>query len=202
MRMIPSQLQNISQTIYCLMTGIYDRRYYHSPYNTLVPNELEPGKGKAYVHFNAIYDYIEILKENWNILFGCVRDYDELDTLLDGIDDLAKELCTNAVSLGYIESLHFPDSNIIQSPYEQFFSINMRTPGGICNKQYKELLKAFKDIKTLCVTLEDYRSIVYLNDLWKEIDREYSILANIAFLHGVSIGKGIYPFWVSETYFN
>lgn len=195
-----NQLYNISQTIYRLMTGIYDRKYFHSPYNRLVPDELDWETGRAAPVFHAIYDECEIIRNRWNMLTGRDQDYAILETVRDKIDVVLEELCTAAVALGYMESLRSSGFGIINSPYEEFFSIKMKAPGGICNKTYQELISVLESLRAECIfygdTEENGDRII--ETLLEMINQEYAVLTNIAFLHGKAIGEENYPFWIRK----
>lgn len=186
-----TQLLYISQTIYGLMTDIYDREHFYLEYKNLVPNELEPNTGRVTAVFNAIYHELDTIGDHWNHLTNQRKNYTVLEAVLDKMDGVLKELCTNAVIIGYETALHLSDICIADSVYKEHFYPKMKA-GEICNHQYSELIIALMNIQTEAIRYGDIKenitqSMICLMQL---IDQEYNILTDIAFSHGTALGRG------------
>lgn len=197
----PEQLYNISQTIYCLMTDIYDRRYFLSPYNKLVPNELDPEAGHAAAAFHSIYDELGIIMDYWFWITGSRQGFDDIqEMILDKIDHTLEALCTGAVTLGYLDAYHISGICIIDSAYKEFFLKKMQSSGSILNQGFQELQAALKTLDIMSISFGDTegKSTRHIERLLDLINQEFAILTDIAFLHGKAIGNGDYPFWLHE----
>lgn len=192
-----SQLHNIAKTIYYLMTGMYNLNYFKSPYNNLIPDEFSSNSGKAIAVFSYIYDEITELNDLLNKSTAQETEYELFEDLKYCIEELQEEICVNATILGYFIAKKYTDLSIEQIPRKIFFR-NEFIDLSRCNK----LSKLIGQIELLITHLlnEKTEGVSILQNVQKAIETEFLILSNIAYSHGIAIGKGEYPLWFNPEF--
>ena len=195
-----SQLHDLSEVIFGLMTGVYDLDVFVSPYNALIQNEFSLNNGRAVEAYSSIYTGIESLQDLLNKLKNDSEEDKAFDCLRNSIDDLLKEICTSAIAIGYLVSKGYVTLDIKEAPYEKYFRLQFIREDGIGYRRYNQLISAMERVRKLFIDLGDKDNGVeeFLEMIQDSIEQEYSILTHIAYSHGESVGNGTYPLWLEN----
>lgn len=193
------QLNNISQTIYNLMTGVYNLDYFYSPYNDLIPDDLTEEKGAAYNTYDKILDIMVLLSDTLNKLSGKNKDYPEVESIADHIFYLQSTLCIFSIKRGYRDSFSSDcsQSNLQIPIYEKHLSKAMRTKDGIGNLYYDQLVETLGFIKQKLSVFHntDADVITKTDNIIPMLDQRFSILCNKAYSYGQNLAFGKLPVW-------
>ena len=140
-----SQLHDLSEVIFGLMTGVYDLDVFVSPYNALIQNEFSLNNGRAVEAYSSIYTGIESLQDLLNKLKNDSEEDKAFDCLRNSIDDLLKEICTSAIAIGYLVSKGYVTLDIKEAPYEKYFRLQFIREDGIGYRRYNQLISAWRE---------------------------------------------------------
>lgn len=167
------QLENVAETIYNLMTGIYDLNNFESPYNKLVKDELTSENGKVYQLFISIYNNIDMIYDQSD------QDATSREELLDNIETAQETICIYAFKKGYKEGKEREEDSIeyknIQIKFDSVINTNfdkLRKRSGFSNKTKK----VFDTISDL-------------------LNKRFTILAGVAYSYGKKLRRGEIPIW-------
>lgn len=101
MELKQDQIENIANTVFCLMTGVYDLEVFNSPYNELVRDEMTNENGRAYDIFEKIYHNINTLNEKLNNIQGGNEEYNIFEQILSYADRVLEKKCIMSFIRGY-----------------------------------------------------------------------------------------------------
>lgn len=185
------QLNNIAQTVYNLMTGTYDLKYFYSPYNDLIINELTDAGGKAFNTFTKIYNSVYSLDQSGNLQTDQKETYGIIEDFMDDLDHTQDLLCICAFKRGYYDENDQNRNNTFTPVYENHLKRELHMPGGIGNYNYSRLIASLNSIRKL-----SYDTNTSLpSDIMEIIDIQFSILTSASYLYGQQLAKGNLPVW-------
>lgn len=182
-------LNNISQTVHNLMTGVYNRHYFYSPYNEMVADELKGKTGRAYETYSGLLGIMEIL-------YGILEmDLQELENLEDSILNLQEVLLNDSFKKGYMDAVGI---SLVPGPvYNGCLGKKGLLPDEAGGAYYSEVLKNLDAVRNRLgdfgiAGMENMEKLDSITDL---LDRRFSILCGIAETHGRSLALGVLPVW-------
>lgn len=192
------QLNNISQTIYNLMTGVYNLDYFYSPYNNLIPNDLTSESGAAYTTYDGILDTLSLMNNTLNKVSGSREYHHKLEAIADNILALQRTICIYSLKKGYSDSLVCKCSN--SKPhipiFENYLSHVIRTKDGIGNIYYDQLIENFTVIKKRLSALNTPPDVILKADcILPMLEKRFSILCNKAYSYGQDLAYDRLPIW-------
>lgn len=199
----PEELDNVAQTFYYLMRGVYNLDIFKSPYNDKVANELTSEDGKAFHTFFPVYEAIEYLSDLLNFLnLTQQQDFEILDVILSDADDVLHTVAVCSVKLAFGKAGGYTGPR--QSPplYDGFWEKELRRPGGTGSVAYARLLEDVTAIKDMLneFVFDSSQAFRVLDTFLALLKQRFSVFADIAFSYGLRLASGELPVWINPEF--
>lgn len=198
-------LNNISQTVYNLMTGLYNLKYFYSPYNDYIPNDLTDEKGKAYGPYDQMLSTFDLCNETLDALYGKRKDYEEIEEISSNVHYLQDVICDLAFKQGFSNGKKYSLSQAsepLEPFYENYLQAQLKINKDAGSEYYSKIVDNLTAIKDKLENLNCNAREVFdkLDHFIPTLDRRFSILCGLAYSYGADLAAGKLPAHLLEEF--